>query len=132
MKKNIAVITLATTALFAGATAIAETVITTEALKAGGVRVTGYVVEAIEPAPVVCPDLRWDAFDLNQDGVLDTGCVGLSYNACEGKAPDYNAWFAAGNVCLSEPLTPVGPVFPPRTDCVEPGQLTTGAPVCVD
>ena len=132
MKKNIAVFTLATTALFAGATAIAETVVTAEQLRVGGVRVTGYVIESVKPEPVACPNLRWDAFDLNQDGVLDTGCVGLSYNACEGESPDYNAWFAAGNVCLSKPLTPSGPVYPDRTNCVQPGELTTGAPVCVD
>ena len=132
MKKNIAVFTLATTALFAGATAIAETVVTAEQLRVGGVRVTGYVIESVKPEPVACPDLRWDAFDLNRDGVLDTGCVGLSYNACEGESPDYNAWFAAGNVCLSKPLTPSGPVYPDRTNCVQPGELTTGAPLCTD
>ena len=119
------IFTAVVSALFASGLAMAqETVITTEALKAGGVRVTGYVVEAIEPEPELCPDLRYDAFDTNQDGVLDEGCVGITYDACAGESPDYNAWFAAGEVCL------VAPVEPTNTDCVPAGSFTTGAPVC--
>ena len=114
-------------AISAAALATAEeTVVSVQDLKAQGIVVKSFVVD-INAVPQTCPNERFDAFDTNQDGILDEGCYGLVYDACAGESPDYNAWFAAGKTCQDEP-TPVKPTRP--TNCTPAGQLTTGAPAC--
>lgn len=94
-------------------------IIQADQLQKLGIKVTGYVIESVAPPTEDCPDLRYDQFDYNQDGILDAGCFGLRYDACAGDVPDYGAFIAAGGVCRD-------------SNCVPAGDLSTGAPACDD
>jgi hypothetical protein len=124
MKITKAALILATFAAFVSVTAKATTVVTAEDLAKGGLKVTGYILESVtEP---VCTNPIYDQWDLNQDGVLDQICVGLTYDVCEvdGVATAYFDFSVKGGVCNDVPV-PFVPV-----DCVPAGSITTGAPAC--
>lgn len=118
MKKQIGKSVLVIAAVFATVTARAvEVEIDTAALEAGGIRVSGLVLDIT--STVSCDNPQYNEFDTNQDGVLDKECYGLRYNPCSGEGPDYHAYYLAGGTCGEKPVV-----------CIPDGNLTTGAPAC--
>jgi|TARA_B110000914_G_scaffold218003_1_gene224779 hypothetical protein len=91
-------------------------------LEALGIKITGIQFTTNENK---CDVKYYSPFDATQNGVLDSVCVGLKYDVCdpEGESKAYFKFQQDGGVCQGEP---------DRTQCVQPGELTTGAPLCVE